>query len=216
MPRKNTTTKRGPGRPRKPPYDLQAEIEKANAGIRRTARRQLGLDNLDVEQFIEDTGRITRKNKFTEKEMYELRRTLHELYDCYVTEKDEREAQENRELNERLREEALTSDKPRASKSITEEEWHLLHGRRADGKEKPGPKPRKKKQFFEVAPGELGTATSKAEPIDIEAMEAELQAKMFEEHAEEKRTKPQPPKGKRFRSAIDEVRRRRPSQNFWR
>ena len=47
--------------------DLELERQKVREGIRRTTQHQLGLDELDVEEFVEDASRITGKHKFNKK-----------------------------------------------------------------------------------------------------------------------------------------------------
>lgn len=116
MPKKAKPQKRGPGRPKKPPYDLQQEIEKANAGIRRTVRRQLRLDTMDLEEFFDDANRLTGKHKFTRQEMHRFRRMLDELYRNFAT--DKQEAELNAEYVDLLRSEAANHDLAKGTKMM--------------------------------------------------------------------------------------------------
>ena len=216
MPRKNTSTKRGPGRPRKPPYDLQAEIEKANAGIRRTARRQLGLDKMDLEEFFDDANRLTGKHKFTRHEMHRFRRMLDELYRNFVTDKQEVEAKLNAEYVDLLRSEAINHDLAKGTKMMDRADWNREHGLRSDGKGlKPGPKARPKKMVWQLEPGEKGTATEKPEPVDIEVMEKEVMDQAAADYAKQKKERPANTVGKRLRQTEANPLRKSAPGNFW-
>ena len=184
MPRKTTANK--PGRPRRQPLDIEVERHKVREGMRKTAKRQLGIEDVDINEFREQVHGVTSKHKFTRAEMDELRRRMDVLYTEFVTEQHERQAEEERELNAKLKQEALLSKEPVRDNAISREEWNLLHGLRPDGKKKPGPKPKKKKTIFDV---ELEAG----EPIDIEAMEKQFLDQKIKEAAAE----PQPLKGRR-------------------
>ncbi len=186
MPRKKIEPKRTRGRPRKGVINVEAERKKACEGIRKSAKQQLGIEDIDINEFREEIYGVTGKHKFTRAEMDTLHRQMDVLYTEFVTEAHAREEEDNKELNAKLKEEALQSTEPLPANAITREEWNQLHGLRPDGKQKPGPKPKKKKTIFDVEfePGE---------PIDVEAIEREyLEAKIKEAASE-----PQLLKGRR-------------------
>jgi hypothetical protein len=203
------------GRPRKGPLNLIEERAKVKASIRSAAKRRLGVEDIDIDEMRDEIYTITGKHKYTKQEMDDLRERMDLLYQEFVTEVHEREAIESQELHERLRAEAFELEQPRQTKAITPEEWNVLHGLRPDGKKKPGPKPKKKKMVHELAPGECGTAEHPSEPIDVDALEAELEAKIFEDHIEQQKSQPQQLKGKRFRSAVENRKRPNQPKSFW-
>ena len=188
--------------------------EKALAGIRRTAERQLGREDIDVIALVEEVESITGKHKFTREQMDELRRKVDLLYNEYVTEKWEEEAKAFEAYVDPLRAVTLDSGKPLEG-MMTKEEWNLAHGLRADGSKKRGPAPKKKKTVFDIAPGERGTAKKPGEPTDFTQMEKELEARMMEEHMQERDAHPQQNVGKRLRKDHLAPPKRANVKSFW-
>ena len=216
MPRKTTAKKPKLGRPRRQPLDLELERQKAREGIRRTTQRQLGLDELDVEEFVYDASRITGKHKFNKLEIYKFRRMLDELYKEFVQEKHIAEWELNADFTDTLRAEALTKDLTDGQSMMSREDWYKEHGLRKDGKgRKPGPKPKKKKMVWQLEPGERGNGTEPAEPIDVEAIEQAFMDREAAALAEEKRSRPSNTVGKRLRKTAPEPLRRTAPKNFW-
>ena len=98
---------------------------------------------------------------------------------------------------------------------MTKEEWNSNHGFRPDGSRKRGPVPKRKKFVWEIEPGDKGTATEPAEAVDLEAMEAELEAKMMDAYIEHQASQPQTPKGKRVRGSTRGARPQPKPKSFW-
>lgn len=208
--------KRGPGRPKKQPVSPEAMREQAVAGIRRTAKRQLQIEAPDIYKMREEVHSITHRNRFTKEEMDEMKKRIDVLYREFVTEVHEREAQENVELNERLRLAALKLDEQLPSSStVTPEEWNAMHGLRADGSKKRGPAPKKKKMVHELAAGERGLADEPMEPVDIEQIEQQIMAEMYEAHIAQQKAEARFPKGKRIRDSEPALQRRSSAKSFW-
>ena len=215
MPKK---VKRGRGRPKLQPKSPQQLQEEARAGIQRSMERratELPLPPQPAE-VIEEATAVTRKHRYTKEEMAELKQKLDFIYNKYLQEQWELEAENNRELNQKLHEIALSNPKPTINtEMMTEAEWHKAHGLREDGSKPRGPKPKPKKTVWDLGPGEGGTASSPSEPVDLDAMEQEFERKMFERHIEEQRTQPQMVKGKRFRKPEKNISRPQQPKNFW-
>ena len=148
--------KRGRGRPKKGPIDLAAARSVVAETLRkRQAERdaEAALPLPKAAEVIEEASLVTRKHRYTKEEMEDLRMKLDYVYNKYIQETWEAEAEANRELNQKLYEKALNSPPPPAQKKLmTEEEWHLAHGLRADGSKRrgPAPKPRKKYGTFHL------------------------------------------------------------------
>ena len=193
--------KRGPGRPPAKKYFSGEELrEQAKARIRRCAERRHGIESLDVEEFCDDVMKITGKHKFTRQEMDEMRTRVDLLYNKYVIEKWEEEAELNKEVNAKLHQAMLKSAPSDAPfKMMTEAEWHLIHGRRFDGSKRRGPAPKKKKAIWDLSPGEKGTANKPYEPIDFDQMEQEIEEQMMDAYIAERSARLQQTQGKRFR-----------------
>ena len=95
MPRKKPEQKKR-GRPPGQKYFSADELkEKSKKLIRKTAEHRLGFDELDVEDFIKDMGKVTRNHKFSEAEFLRMRQKLDLLYQTYITDKQIEEAKEN-------------------------------------------------------------------------------------------------------------------------
>ena len=98
---------------------------------------------------------------------------------------------------------------------MSEEEWNLEHGLRADGSKRRGPAKKPKPKFSEIEPGQFGTSEEPAERMDLDSMEAAIEVQMMEESIEEQKQKPAPHVGKRLRKPHQQQIRRPQSQNFW-
>lgn len=200
--------KRGRGRPKKGPIDLAA----ARAVVAQTLRKrqaerdsEAALALPTAAEVIEEARLVTRKHKYTKEEMEDLRMKLDYIYQKYLEETWEAEAEANSELHKRLHEAALKNPRPvSTAKLMTQEEWNLAHGLRADGTKRRGPAPKPKKKVWDLSPGDAGTAEHPSEPVDLDAMEEAFKAQMFESHIEEQRNQPQMVKGKRFRKPVSD------------
>ena len=210
--------KRGRGRPKKGPIDLAAARSVVAETLRkRQAERdaEAALPLPKAAEVIEEASLVTRKHRYTKEEMEDLRMKLDYVYNKYIQETWEAEAEANRELNQKLYEKALNSPPPPAQKKLmTEEEWHLAHGLRADGSKRRGPAPKPRKKVWDLSPGEAGTAEHPSEPVDLDAMEAEFEAQMFERHIEKQRNQLLMVKGKRFRKAVSDRPKPPQQKNF--
>ena len=212
MPRKKPEQKKR-GRPPSQKYFSADELkEKSKKIIRKTAKHCLGFDELDVEDFIKDMGKVTRNHKFSEAEFLRMRQKLDLLYQTYITDKQIEEAKQNElHIGGRL-EEALADPnaKPKTG-FMSQEQWYREHGLRKDGHKKQGPKPRPKKTIYDIPAGERGTALEKVESADLDAIEQEW----LENYIEEQKNAPQPVKGKRFRDTEAPKKRNTPPVNIW-
>ena len=211
-------TKRGSGRPKLQPKSPQQLQEEARSGIQRSMERRAAELPLPPQpaEVIEEVSAVTRKQRFSKEEMAELKQKLDFIYNKYLEEQWALEAENNRELNEKLRGIALSSPELTGSTGMmTEAEWHKAHGLREDGSKPRGPKPKPKKTVWDLGPGEGGTASAPSEPIDLDAMEQEFERQMFERHIEEQRTQPQMVKGKRFRKPEMNISKPQPLKNTW-
>ena len=139
--------KRKRGRPKKAPQSPAQLKEEARERIRQSAVRRAAGEASEPplppqpEEVIEEASAVTRKHRYTKEEMTELKQKLDFIYKRYIEEQQEEEEETNRELNEKLREIALSSPKPKSdTKLMTESEWHLAHGLREDGIKRRGPK----------------------------------------------------------------------------
>ena len=206
--------KRGVGRPKLEPMSGPELREKARAGIRRTTERQLKRNEIDVPTFVEEVEAVTGKHKFTRAEMDELRRKVDMIYNEYVLEKWESEAEANEPYIDPLRAAVIDSGKS-LDGMMSREEWNLAHGLRADGSKRRGPKPKKKKTVFDLSPGERGTAEKPGEPISYEEMEQQLEAKLMDEYIKEREAQPQHSVGKRLRKDHLTPPKRPGIKSFW-
>ena len=212
MPRKKPEQKKR-GRPPGQKYFSADELkEKSKKLIRKTAEHRLGFDELDVEDFIKDMGKVTRNHKFSEAEFLRMRQKLDLLYQTYITDKQIEEAKENElHIGGRL-EEALADPNAKPKKGfMSQEQWYREHGLRKDGQKKRGPKPKPKKTIYDIPAGERGTASEKVESADLDAIEQEWLENYMEEH----KNAPQPIKGKRFRDTEAPNKRYTPPVNIW-
>ena len=175
--------KRGPGRPKRRPQSASELRERTLRNIKAASDRKteeaLALippppPLPSVEEVADEVNAITLKHKYTKEEMLELKEKVSILYETYVTQRVNEDYDINREqaILERQRLYSNPSEAHSPS-TITEAEWNELHGRRPDGKLKPGPKPKRKKLFYELLPGERGLAEEPMPPVDIDAMEKE-------------------------------------------
>ena len=164
--------------------------------------------------FVEEIEGVTGKHKFTREEMDELRRKVDLIYTEYVNESWEAEAEYNAPYVDAMRAAAIQKAEPAAG-MMTEEEWNLAHGLRADGSKKRGPAPKKKKLVWDLSPGERGTAEKPPEPIDIDAMEQELEERLMDEYIAERATQPQKLVGKRLRKDHLTPPKRAEVKSFW-
>ena len=187
------------GRPKTKPKSAEELRAKAQQKIHECAMHRKGLDTADVGEFIAKTGKITGKHKFTKEEMDDIRTKLDLLYREYVVEQQDKEAEKDAPYVETLRAEALKGNSKPSPGFMTPEKWAEEHGIRVDGKQKPGPKPKRKKLVYELEPGERGNGLEPAPPIDIEAMEKEIADQMMERHLREKEYEKRFLKGKRLR-----------------
>ena len=212
MPRKKPEQKKR-GRPPSQKYFSADELkENSKKLIRKTAEQLLGFDELDVEDFIKDMGKVTRNHKFSDAEFLRMRQKLDLLYQTYITDKQIEEAKQNElHIGGRL-EEALADPnaKPKTG-FMSQEQWYREHGLRKDGQKKRGPKPRPKKTIYDIPAGERGTALEKVESADLDAIEQEW----LENYIEEQKNAPQPVKGKRFRDTEAPKKRNTPPVNIW-
>ena len=210
--------KRSRGRPRLQPKSPQQLKEEARAGIQRSIERRAAELPLPPQpaEVIEEASAVTRKHRYTKKEMTELKQKLDFIYKKYLEEQWEEEEKNNRELHKKLHELALSSPQTNSDvKLMTEADWNKAHGLREDGSKPRGPKPKAKKAVWDLAPGEGGTASSPSEPVELDAMEQEFERQMFESYIEEQRTQPQMVKGKRFRKPEKYISRPQTPKNFW-
>ena len=216
--RPSKVQKRGPGRPKKLPKSGDELRAEAQANVRAAAERRLGIHDIDVDEFVHTTSSITGKHKFTRKEMDEIRERLDLLYQKFVTDKQEAEAEANAPFIDTARKAAALKNVGTTTKQMSKEEWAKEHGLRSNLKHlKPGPPKKKKKTVWDLAPGERGTASSPdaAPEFDIEAAEAEyVQAKM-DEHISEREEEAQFLKGKHFRRDEMPLRPAEYRKDFW-
>ena len=210
--------KRGPGRPKKLPKSGDELRTEAQAQVRAAAERRLGIHDIDVDEFVHATSAITGKHKFTRQEMDEIRERLDLLYQKFVTDKQEAEAEANAPFIDAARKAAVLKDVGTTSKQMSKEEWAKEHGLRSNLKHlKPGPPKKKKKTVWDLAPGERGTASSPAAApsFDIDAAEAEYVQQKMDEHIAQLKEEAQFLKGKHFRRDEMPPRPAEYRKDFW-
>ena len=214
--------KRGRGRPKLEPKsgpELRAQaLENLRIASERRAseEQQLLPPPPDPGEVIDEASAVTRKHKYTIEEMNELREKLDFVYQKYIEEKWEQEAEMNKEINERLRNEALNIRSDGSPvKMMSPEDWFSCHGLRSDGTKKRGPAPKEKKLVYDLEPGEKGTAVKPSEPIDVDALAAELESRMMDDYIEQQKHQPQQLKGKRVRGSERQRLGRRKTKSFW-
>jgi len=206
--------KRGRGRPKLQPVSAEELRMKALAGMKQTADLRLKRAEIDVPTFVEEIEAVTGKHKFTRKEMDEMREKVDLIYDEYIKQKWKEEEQYRAPFINTLRAEAIESDKAPVG-MMTKEEWYLAHGLRKDGTKRRGPAPKKKKTIWDLTPGDKGTSDRPSEPIDLDAMERQLEEKMMEEYIRQQAEEPQMQKGKRVRRNDLAQPKRASTKSFW-
>ncbi|EAR17525.1 hypothetical protein ACLM44_00425 [Synechococcus sp. W2B2] len=140
--------KRGPGRPRRTPQSGEDLRLKAQQRVREAAEKRNGISTLDVDEFVHKIGGITGKHKFTREEMVEIRQRVDLLYQKFVTDKQEVEAEANATFIDTARQAAALKGVMTSTKQMSKEEWAKEHGLRANLKHrKPGPPKKKKRQY---------------------------------------------------------------------
>ena len=177
--------RRKPGRPKKQKVFSASELRAQTAkGMKLSRENRLGIKDLDVEQFCEEVLNITHRNKFTSAEIWDIKHKVEHLYEEFVTSKWEEDAKVFADVDKRI-DEAIAMHSSRDYSRMSPEEWNRIHRLRPDGKRKPGPLPKTKKNIWDVEPGEAGTVDSPADPLDFEAMEVAWMEKKIAETAEQ-------------------------------
>ena len=199
MPARQTKTKRPVGRPRLGPKHIDELRMKALEGMDRSRVRYEGESSIPLDQLKQKVNDLSTRKKYSGQEIKELRETVAEMYEHHLDTLVAEEAQQNKELNEALRCVHVDVGIKSSGKTLTEKEWFALHGRRHDGTKPRGPKPKKKKTVWELAPGEKGMGTEPAEPIDFEQIEREYEKEMFEREIQRQKDLPAFAVGKRLR-----------------
>ena len=197
--------KRKVGRPRNEPQSADALRGAALTAIDRSQQRFKDERTLPIEELKAKVESLNTRKRYSSKEMNELRSVVSLMYDSFLSEQEELQAQHNASFNEALR--AVCVDAGITSgKAITEVEWNRLHDRRDDGSKKRGPAPNKKKLVWDLSPGECGTAEEPLPPVDLDAMEKAFETAMIEKAIEDKKSQPRYAVGKRLRSNPDTTR----------
>ena len=207
-------TKRGRGRPKNQPKSAAELRLDALAKIHEAKKRRLEITDEVLEETYEEVQRLNGKFKFSRSEMDYLRNRVEFFYQDYLNNKAKDEADANKLDNERMRKEALDNPQP-SPKQMTEAEWNKAHGLRADGSKKRGPAPKKKKTIYDIAPGERGLGEAPAELVDIDAIEAQVEAELFERHIEEQRNLPPLLRNRRNRHTKHQPARDISKKSFW-
>ena len=217
--RPKSIPKRPVGRPKRQPESGQSLRAKAAAAVENSQARRFA-ENAPVpvliEDVVEEVCAITTKHRYTSDEIKELRAKVELLYQEHLT----RQATDNYEANKEQHEEARLAAieegfKKNSIDCMSPEEWNIAHGLRFDGTKKRGPKPKPKTKFYEVAPGEWGTADEKQPSVDIDELEREVEQQMIEERIEQQKEEDQFLKGARFRQEIQRRPGAQPPKNFW-
>ena len=199
----STKDKAKRGRPPKQKVFTAAELHaEAEASIERSrARRTDELPGRAEELYVK-TQELSHQKRMTVKEIEELRKQVSEVYNEFKNQQEEAEAQANSEMNKLVA--ALTAQmNPGSSgKTLTEAEWHELHGRRADGSKPRGPRPKRKKLVWEVEPGTNGLASEPQQPVDVDEMERVFEQAMMERHIQQQQEESKFIKGKRLRKDV--------------
>ena len=206
--------KRGRGRPKLQPVSAEELRMQALAGIKQTADLRLKRGEIDVPTFVEEVEAVTGKHKFTRKEMDEMREKVDLIYNEYINQQWEEEEQYRAPFIDTLRAAAIESGVP-ATGMMNREEWYLAHGLRKDGTKRRGPAPKKKKTVFDLSPGDKGTGDRPSEPMDLDAMERQLEAQMMEEYIKQQAEEPKMQKGKRVRRNELAQLKRASTKSFW-
>ena len=206
--------KRGRGRPKLQPISAEELRMTAVAGIKQTADLRLKRGEIDVPTFVEEVEAVTGKHKFTREEMDEMRQKVDLIYDEFIKQKWEEEEQYRAPFINTLRAAAIESGVP-ATGMMNREEWHLAHGLRKDGTKRRGPAPKKKKTVFDLSPGDKGTGARPSEPMDLDAMERQLEAQLMDEYIKQQAEEPRMHKGKRVRRNDIAQPKRTSGKSFW-
>ena len=206
--------KRGRGRPKLQPVSAEELRMQALAGIKQTADLRLKRGEIDVPTFVEEIEAVTGKHKFTRKEMDEMREKVDLIYNEYIKEEWEEEEQYRAPFIDTLRAAAIEGGIA-STGMMNREEWYLAHGVRKEGTKRRGPAPNKKKTVWDLTPGDKGTADRPSEPIDVDAMERQLEAQMMEEYIKQQAEEPQMQRGKRVRRDDIAQLKRASTKSFW-
>ena len=177
--------KQGRGRPKLQPLSAEELRMKALAGIKQSADLRLNRGEIDVPTFVEEVEAVTGKHKFTRKEMDKMREKVDLIYNEYIKQKWEEEEQYRAPFIDTLRAAAIESSVP-ATGMTNREEWYLAHGLRKDGTKRRGPAAKKKKTVWDLTPGDKGTADQPSEPMDLDELERQIEAKMMDEYIKQK------------------------------
>lgn len=211
--------KRGRGRPKKGPIDLQAERARVAKTIKERRAERLGIDSVDAEEHCKSLDMLSHRNRLTKAEVNELRETSTALYEKFLDTQWEMEALRNERYIGAARAAAIDKalsnpdQQPSSFKPMSWEDWCKEHHLRPEnGKGKPGPLKKKPKAIWDLEPAAKGTATDPSEPIDVDALEQ----KFMDEYIKDKENEQQFLKGKRLRPAVQSPTRRAPVQDFWR
>ncbi|QNJ25147.1 hypothetical protein SynSYN20_00805 [Synechococcus sp. SYN20] len=164
----------------------------------------------DVEELCDTVDNLTHRNRFTQEEMDELKLKVNRLYDEFVvTQMADDEVMWS--ATEARIDSALAEGNSAPSKPMTEEEWRKLHRLRPNGKRKPGPLPKKKKNIYEIPAGTSGLAEERTPSLDCD----ELERQWLENYIEEQKNEPQFLKGKRVRNGSVPMQPVKPAANIW-
>ena len=218
MSRQKKVPKRGKGRPKKGPYDLQAEREIVARTLRERRAERLGIEDIQIEEHTDRVMALSHRNKLSKQELDELRETSLALYERTIELERELDAFRNERYVDAMRAAAIdkaleqpAKSQPKPESQMSWEDWCREHNLRYNGKRKPGPPKAKKKTVFDIAPGERGTAAGPSEPIDPQVFEDQWMDAQIAKRKEEERFI----KGKRLRKTADPPPRRAEPKNFW-
>ena len=196
------------GRPKKQKVFTVQELQAQSAEYRRkAAEHRVGYQDLDVEDFVEEIDRLTRKRKHTEQEILDIRTKVDLLYHEFVEQKQQEEAEAMAPYAETMRTLAIENDS-QTTEMMSKAEWNRQHGLRKNGKGlKPGPQKQKPKSIFDI---ELKPATN--ELPDYEWLEQQW----FEQQVERMKNEPNFPVGKRLRDDSHlRSQRIKQAKDFW-
>ena len=206
--------KRGRGRPKKPPYDLEAERAKVTETLKQRRAERLGIADIDVEEHVDRVMALSHRNKLSKQELDELRETSQALYARTIEVERELEAYRNERYISTMRAAAIEQSVEGADikhHPMSWEDWCREHNLRYNGKKKPGPAKKKPKAIWDIPAGERGTATKPSEPIDLTSFEEQWMDAQVEKRKEEDRYL----KGKRLRNEATQLPTRPAPKNFW-
>jgi hypothetical protein len=211
----NTKDKAKRGRPPKQKVFTPQELKEESVKQRRAAqKRRIDEMDIDVPALCDEVDGISYRNRLTKEEIDELKRKVYLIYEHYVLERWEEEAALRKDVDDRI-EKALAeteASRPGLDKPMSREEWNEIHRLRPDGKRKPGPQPKRKKNIFEVPTDKFGEPLEALTEEQIVEFEQQYLSEKYAEHRQEEG---QFLKGKRVRRQPQHVRSRRPTKNFW-